>query len=280
MFLQCEPWANDRAPASYTDYMDQNEAIEKARQFARTRYTGEIETIVRDRERKIGQMRSQLAARGMLVSGYMVRENARIDGEQVKAMIEARLDAILEGYELYDIAIDDQMAINICDEVIQGMNQLIYNCKGPSFGGSAPSGLESQYPTMVAQAVGLSANLVKTQIDRRRLMAKKNEGSTTIYNVQGENARVNVNSNDHSVNVVTKSKEEFFATLQQRIESGVPEGEEKQKILNALTALQESHGKPSFAERYTGFIAAAANHVALLTPFIPALTEMLHNVLK
>ena len=171
------------------------------------------------------------------------------------------------------------MAIDICDDVVQGMNQAVYNCKCPSWGGGVPSGLEEQYPKMVAQAVGLSANLVKTEIDRRRLMTKKNEGSTTIYNVQGDNARVNVNSTDHSVNVVTKSKEEFFTTLHQRIESGVPDGEERQKILSALTALQGSHGKPSFAKHYTDFIAAAANHVVLLTPFIPALTEMLRKAL-
>src|SRR6266852_6169474 len=121
--------------------MDQNQAIEKARQFARTRYTGEIENIVREHEQKIAKMRHQLAARGLLMSGNMISENARIDGEQIKAMTQARLDAILEGYELYGIAIDDQMAINICDEVTQGMNQLVYNCKCPSFGGT-PSGLE------------------------------------------------------------------------------------------------------------------------------------------
>jgi hypothetical protein len=260
--------------------MDQNQALEKARQFARTRYSGEMENIVRVHERKKAEMHNRLAARGSLLSGNMIHENAGVDGEQVRAITESRLDALLEGYELYGITIDDQMAVNLCDEIVQGMKQTIYNCKFPTFNGSLPAGLESQYPRMVEQAVGLSANLVKTEIDRRRLMAKKTEGSTTIYNVQGENARVNVNSNDHSVNVVTKSKDEFFTTLQQKIESAVPAGEERQKILTALTSLQESHGKPAFAQRYTNFIAVAANHVALLSPFIPALTEMLHQVLK
>jgi len=260
--------------------MDQNQAIEKACQFARTRYTGEIENIVRDHERKIAEMRSQLAARGILQSGTMINENARIVGEQIKAMIEARLDAILEGYELYGIAINDQMAINICDDVIQDMNQLVYNCKCPPFGVSTPSGLESQYPRMVAQAVGLSANLVKTEIDRRRLRTKMERSPITNYYVQGENARVNVNTTDNSLNVVMESKEEFFGTLQQRIESGVPEGDERRKILDALTVLRESHGNPSFAKRYTDFMAAAANHITVIVPFIPALTEMLHKVLK
>src|SRR6266852_7014805 len=100
------------------------------------------------------------------------------------------------------------------------MNQLVYNCRCPSLGGGAPAGLESQYPKMVAQAVGLSANLLKTEIDRRRLMTKKESSPITNYYVHGENARVNVNSTDNSVNVVMESKEEFFSTLQQRIESG------------------------------------------------------------
>jgi hypothetical protein len=42
---------------------------------------------------------------------------------------------------------------------------------------------------------------------------------------------------------------------------------------------QESHGQPSFAQRYTDFIATAANHVVLLTPFVLALTAMLQKVL-
>jgi hypothetical protein len=112
-------------------------------------------------------------------------------------------------------------------------------------------------------------------------MPKKPEGPsvTTIYNVQGDNARWNVNSTDNSVNVVTKSSEEFFATLREHIESGVPEGDERKVILQKLVTLQESHGQPSFAQRYTDFITAAANHVVLLTPFIPALTEMLRKAL-
>ena len=111
-------------------------------------------------------------------------------------------------------------------------------------------------------------------------MAKKQSSPTTNYYVQGENARVNVNSTDHSVNIVMKSKEEFFGAIRQRIESGVPDQEEKRKILDALTALEEPHGKPSFAQRYTELIGTAADHLTLLTPFIPALTEMLGHVLK
>lgn len=261
--------------------MDQQQAIEKAKQFARIRYTGEVEQIVREHEKKRIQMRAQLNERGLLISGNMIAESARIDGEQITAITQSRIDATLEGYALYGIEIDDSMAINMCDDIVQGMKQMVFNCKCPTMGGSSISlGLEPQYPRMVEQALGLSANLIKTQIDRGRLMAKKNNSPTTNYYVQGENARVNVNSADHSVNVVMKSTEEFFGAIRQRIESGVSDGGQKQRMVDALTALQVSHGKPSFAQRYTEFIATAADYVTLLTPFIPQLTQMLSNALK
>lgn len=259
--------------------MDQNQAIQKARQFARTRYTGELENIVREHELKKVQMREQMASHGMIMSGNMIQQNAWIDAAQVKAITESRLHALLEGYELYKIEIDDQMAINLCDELTQGMKQLIFNCKCPTWGGQ-PTGLEAQYPRMVEQAVGLSANLIKTEIDRRRLTLKKNEGATTIYSVQGDNARLNVNSNDNSVNVVnTNSPEEFFTAMRARIEADIAEGEERQKITEALAALQAAHGKPSFAQRYTELIQVVGNHIKIITPFIPALTAMLEKVL-
>ena len=110
--------------------MDQQQAIEKARQFARTAYAGQVDEIVRVHQQKIVELRSQLAARGILMSGTQVVETARINAEQIEALTVARVDAILEGYELYAVEVDDQMAINICDEVIQGMNQMIHSSSG------------------------------------------------------------------------------------------------------------------------------------------------------
>src|SRR5260370_12913384 len=105
--------------------MEQNEAIQKARQFARTAYAGQADENSRAHQQNIVVMRNQLAARGMIQSGAMVSETARIAGEQIRALTEASLSAIVEDYELYGVGIDDQMAVNICDEVIQGMNQRV-----------------------------------------------------------------------------------------------------------------------------------------------------------
>jgi len=263
--------------------MGENDAVNKAREFADRVLRVESLKIFRLAQRHLAESRSQAAARETVLSGGTVLETARIEGAKITALLQSRLDGWLEGIDLHGAVLDDDLVSLLQKDLGAMRSDLIAG--GEREYGRDPLNLArlipaAGYSKMLLEEVGLSSDEVRTQIDRRRLMPKKTEGPTNIYYVQGDNARVNTNGTDNSVNVVMKSNAEFFTTLQQRIESGVPEGEERQKILGALAALQESHGKPSFAQRYTDFIAAAANHVALLTPFIPALTEMLHNVLK
>jgi hypothetical protein len=82
------------------------------------------------------------------------------------------------------------------------------------------------------------------------------------------------------VNVVTRSDQQIFADLRQTIESGLADGHERADILEKLTALEAAKGSATFGRQYADFIAAAANHITLLTPFIPALTEMLKGILR
>jgi hypothetical protein len=50
--------------------------------------------------------------------------------------------------------------------------------------------------------------------------------------------------------------------------------------LEKLKALEKDQNSPSFSKRYTEFMAVAANHIQVICPFIPALTEMLHKILR
>jgi len=140
------------------------------------------------------------------MSSGTVIETARIHASRIEALTWARLNAILEGHDLNNVEIDDQMAISICGGIIQGMNNLIYDSHTPTIPG-LPVGSADLYQPQLKKHVTVSANLVKAHIDRKRLMAKKST-QTTNYYVQGENARVNVNSTDQSVNIVMKSTEE------------------------------------------------------------------------
>jgi hypothetical protein len=51
----------------------------------------------------------------------------------------------------------------------------------------------------------------------------------------------------------------------------------QKNILERVSALEAAQNSPSFAERYTELISAAASHMTLLAPFIPGLKEMMRN---
>jgi hypothetical protein len=42
-----------------------------------------------------------------------------------------------------------------------------------------------------------------------------------------------------------------------------------------LNELEAAKGSGNFLEKYQGFISAVANHITIVAPFIPALTQML-----
>jgi hypothetical protein len=59
----------------------------------------------------------------------------------------------------------------------------------------------------------------------------------------------------------------------------IQEGDERSDILKRIDALEKAQGTKSFVERYTDFISAAANHMTVIAPFIPALSELLKKAL-
>lgn len=262
---------------------NQEQGISKARQFADTALSVETDCSAREMQEKLAQMQARHSARGMLRSGATVLETVKIHGDRITALLRSRMALLLEGFAMYDVTIDD----NLMERVIRELGELrltwINNARSAFAMDPVMSGRlvpEGSYMETLERNVGMSANEIRTQIERSRQMPKKPEGNIiNVYHVQGSNNRWLTNSQDHSVNVVMQSSDQIFSNLRQEIEAKVPAGEEKLDILGKLSALQKAENTPSFKQRYTEFIAAAANHMVLLTPFIPALTEMLQKVL-
>jgi hypothetical protein len=100
---------------------------------------------------------------------------------------------------------------------------------------------------------------------------------TNIYNLQGANSRVNVQSRDHSVNVSTITEQQVFSQVREAVIKGVPDEGEKLAILEKLDAMEKSIRSADFLPKYQAFINAVANHMTIILPFIPALTQMLHH---
>ena len=51
--------------------------------------------------------------------------------------------------------------------------------------------------------------------------------------------------------------------------------QDESEIIGAINNMEDNIGKPSFKDSYNNFIQSAANHMALLAPFIPLLTDLL-----
>jgi hypothetical protein len=90
-----------------------------------------------------------------------------------------------------------------------------------------------------------------------------------------DHSRVNIHSHDSSVNISHEITENVFADMRQIIQSNIRDEDERDEILRRLAELEAAKGTSSFTEKYQRFIAGAANHMELLAPFIPALTQML-----
>lgn len=96
----------------------------------------------------------------------------------------------------------------------------------------------------------------------------------TSIRVTGANARVNVNSVDNSSNSSVAAPPGFWAELDAAVQR-VPEAA-REELSRRANAMKEAHGKASFRERWTDFMANAANHV---TVFGASLFEKLGGLL-
>lgn len=107
-------------------------------------------------------------------------------------------------------------------------------------------------------------------------LPKESTMNQTI-NVHGHNARVNIGSTDISTNVV--HQDGTFSELRKAIESGVSDDVERTAIIQKLSDLEAATDHDSGAKRYQAFISAAANHMTIIGPYLPALGHWVHNFL-
>jgi hypothetical protein len=95
------------------------------------------------------------------------------------------------------------------------------------------------------------------------------------YNVTGPNARVNINSHDHSTNTVAFEPAPVFADLRKAVVEAVGENGERAKLLAGIEAMENGHRTHAFVDQYKDFITLAANHMTIVAPFLPALSALL-----
>ena len=107
---------------------------------------------------------------------------------------------------------------------------------------------------------------------RRKGTSSHGEGGDLNITMTGNNSRVNISSVDNSKNTV--KLETPFAEIVQAIENNV-EGEEGADLVSAVHEMKRTQGTGGYTAAYQHFVSLAANHMNLVAPFLPALTELL-----
>lgn len=102
------------------------------------------------------------------------------------------------------------------------------------------------------------------------ISAEKKLNHQKIYNVTGENSRININSTDNSMNVINKSSDELFEEIRDIVNKNIQNNEE---IIKTINEMEKNKDKDSFMDSYQKFISSMSNHMTLIAPFIPALSQ-------
>lgn len=101
------------------------------------------------------------------------------------------------------------------------------------------------------------------------------DARSIVYNLYGPNSRINNNSIDSSMNVVNTSPEDLFSKLRETIAAEVEDASKKAQLLNHVDELEKTRGTAAYLEKYKAFMSVLADHIGVLSPFLPALAQML-----
>jgi hypothetical protein len=149
--------------------------------------------------------------------------------------------------------------------------------EGDYFERALPSGVVERYLVLEASFHNKIHSLpshFQIKVRKETSLLPPPGGTTNNYHLNAPNARVNIGSTDQSINVVNQAKHEVFADLR-KVVLGLEDPQAQEVLLPAVGELEASVGTPSYLDRYQGFIQQAANHMTLIGPFIPALSQLL-----
>ena len=97
------------------------------------------------------------------------------------------------------------------------------------------------------------------------------ESQITIGHING---KVNINSTDNSTNISIDSSS-IFGSLSNAINNAPIEEKQKVQLMAKVEELKQAEGTGGYIQKYKEFMQNAANHMTVISPFIPALTSLI-----
>lgn len=115
-------------------------------------------------------------------------------------------------------------------------------------------------------------------IDYKRASARRHSDQSATVNVHIEGSpqsHVNVNSTDHSTNVIDSQSRDVFLEIRDLLKDAVSDSNELELLLERVADMENSVGSNKFVKAYQDFIDAAAAHMTVLAPALPLLAALL-----
>jgi hypothetical protein len=142
-----------------------------------------------------------------------------------------------------------------------------------------PNGLKERYVVMDRGYHGGMRGIpagYQIEVRKEGRPTESNESTKNVtYNLHGDNSRVNVSSVDASTNINNEEANRLFKDLRNKLKEEVENREEREELLNKVDELEEAAGSDRFSDKYQEFMAMAADHMGVVSPFASALSQLL-----
>lgn len=162
-----------------------------------------------------------------------------------------------EGFVIDDMAVDVRVGDEIRRILPNGQEE-VFAVADPKYFGSG--GFGPHYQVKVRRQGNFDAH----------------SGGNYSVSVSGANARVNINSTDFSTNTVQHLS--VFSEVRSALEADGMAFETLMEVDTRLAEMQAAKDKETFARAYQNFVGAVADHITVVVPFLPALTEMMSKL--
>lgn len=178
---------------------------------------------------------------------------------------------------------NDRFSIPLSNELVAMMNETL-NVRVPRISNSISRGFIIKIVERVRdlvlnwavelQRVGITGKGLSFSADERRTAQGAHisigsfHGSFNAGDAVGSHSQISVQTNNQANELV-------FDQIRQAIEASVPIGSERDTLIEATTKLSQAIDKNEFLSAYDRLVQAAANHITVLGPFLPALGHMI-----
>ena len=114
------------------------------------------------------------------------------------------------------------------------------------------------------------------EIDYKPEGVQQPQPTTFNFNVSDSpQTRVNLYSTDQSKNIINGQSEQLFTQIRELLRESIADSPDLDVLLERVDDMERSRATGDFTRAYRDFVAAAADHISILAPMLPALTSLL-----